>query len=286
MILVTGAAGKTGLALIGQLLDRREPVRAFVRSQAQADKLRALGVSQAVAGDLRDRHSLRKAAAGVQVIYHICPNMSPDEIAIGHNVIEAGRAAGVERLVYHSVLHPQTEEMPHHWHKLFVEAALFKSGLPFTILQPAAYMQNILAGWQQIIDQGAYTVPYHPETRLGMVDLLDVAEAAAIVLTGTGHQGATYELAGPETLTQSEVAARLGHQLGRPVRAEQISIEEWRNQARKAGLGAYQMDALVDMFHYYDRYGFWGNPRVLAHLLDRPPTPFDQFLQRTTADKD
>src|SRR5690606_34210295 len=100
----------------------------------------------------------------------------------------------------------QTEEMPHHWNKLRVEAWLFESGLDYTILQPAAYMQNVLGNWRRLIEEGVYAVPYPAETRMSLVDLQDVAEVAATVLTDPGHTGAIYELAGPEALTQTQIA--------------------------------------------------------------------------------
>ena len=170
--------------------------------------------------------------------------------------------------------------MPHHWGKLRVEEHLFESGLLYTILQPAAYMQNVLAGWDSIVEQGIYRVPYAVETRLGMVDLEDVAAAAAIVLTEPGHQGAIYEWAGAEVLTQTEVASILSHGLGRPVCAEAIPLDEWEGQVRTAGLGDYQVETLVKMFRYYERYGFWGNPNVLRWLLGHPPTTFAAFVER------
>ncbi len=170
--------------------------------------------------------------------------------------------------------------MPHHWQKLRVEEQLFESGLCYTILQPTAYMQNVLAHWDQIMGQGVYPVPYAVETRLGMVDLEDVAEAAAIVLTELGHAGAVYELAGAEVLSQTEVATILGQQLGRPVRAETVPLETWERRARESGLGDYQVETLVKMFRYYERYGFWGNPRVLSWLLGRSPTTFAAFIER------
>ena len=74
--------------------------------------------------------------------------------------MEAARTAGVKRFVYHSVLHPQTEEMPHHWQKLRVEEEIFRGGLPFTILQPCAYMQNVVAYLDDIVMKGRYVVPY------------------------------------------------------------------------------------------------------------------------------
>jgi len=191
----------------------------------------------------------------------------------------------VQRFVYHSVLHPQVEAMPHHWQKLRVEEQLFESGLAFTILQPAAYMQNVLAQWDSALDGGEYAVPYSIGTRLGMVDLEDVAEAAACVLTEAGHEGATYELAGPGLLSQNEVAAILGRHMGRPVRACAVSPSRWEASARAAGLGGYQVDTLVAMFAYYDRHGFWGCPQVLEWLLGRPPTAFDAFVQRTALER-
>ncbi len=281
MILVTGAAGKTGRAVIRALAAKGEVVRALVHRPEQIRSVEALGAQQVVVGDMRVQATMDQAAQGVRAVYHICPNVSSDEVIIGQVAITAARSAGVEHFVYHSVLHPQVEAMPHHWQKLRVEEQLFESGLPYIILQPAAYMQNVLAHWDQIIEQGVYPVPYAVETRLGMVDLEDVAEAAAVVLTEPGHAGAVYELAGVEVLSQAEVATILSQQLGRPVRAEAVPLETWERRARESGLGDYQVKTLAKMFRYYECYGFWGNPRVLGWLLGRPPTTFAVFVERS-----
>ena len=122
-IVVTGAAGKTGRAVIRALVARGRTVRALVRRPEQGRAIEDLGARDIVAGDMRDEGTLTQAMQGVQAIYHICPNVSPDEVAIGQAAIVAARTAGVEHFVYHSVLHPQTEAMPHHWLKLRVESA-------------------------------------------------------------------------------------------------------------------------------------------------------------------
>jgi uncharacterized protein YbjT (DUF2867 family) len=280
MILVTGAAGKTGRAVIRALTAKGEAVRALVHRPEQVPLVEALGAQKVVVGDMRLQATVDQAAWGVLAVYHICPNVSPDEANIGQAAIVAARSAGIKHFVYHSVLHPQIEAMPHHWQKLRVEEQLFESGLSYTILQPAAYMQNVLAHWDQIMEQGVYPVPYAVETRLSMVDLEDVAEAAAVVLTEPGHVGATYELVGTEAMSQTEVATILGQHLGRPVRAEAVPLEMWERRARESGLGAYQVETLVKMFRYYERYGFWGNPRVLYWLLSRSPTSFAAFVER------
>jgi uncharacterized protein YbjT (DUF2867 family) len=196
-------------------------------------------------------------------------------------VTRAARAAGVEHFVFHSVLHPQAEAMPHHAHKLRVEEMVVESGLPFTILQPTAYMQNILAGWDGLLAQGVMRNPYPIETKLSLVDLEDVAEVAAKVLTESGsvHRGATYELVGTAPLAQTEVAQILSEALGQPVRAGSESVEAWETRARTAGLGDYQCETLIKMFRYYERHGLVGNPNTLRWLLGREPTSLAEFTR-------
>ncbi|HXF64690.1 MAG TPA: NmrA family NAD(P)-binding protein [Caldilineaceae bacterium] len=280
MILITGAGGKTGQAILRALARRRAPVRALLRRTEQRPAALAAGASEVQVGDLRDPAALRTAVQGVRTVYHICPNMHPDEAAIGATLLAAAKAAGVSYFVYHSVLHPQTSTMPHHWQKLQVEERIFQSGLPFTILQPAVYMQNLLGYWRAIRTQGVYAVPYPVETRLSLVDLEDVAEAAARVLTETGHQGATYELVGAAPLSQSQVAGVLAEGLQQPVRAEALPLDLWEQQARRSGLGDYAIAALRQMFTYYADYGLVGNPNVLRWLLERPPTSLAAFVRR------
>jgi uncharacterized protein YbjT (DUF2867 family) len=170
--------------------------------------------------------------------------------------------------------------MPHHWRKLRVEEALLESGLPFTILQPTAYMQNILAGWDAITQRGVYMVPYPVKTRLSLVDLKDVADAAAVVLTEPGHTSGIYELAGTSALTQAEVAKVLSQSLGHVVRAEAIPIEQWEAQARTSGMSDFAIEILKAMFQYYVHYGLAGNPNVLRWLLGHSAATLKDFVQR------
>ena len=285
MILVTGAGGKTGRAVIRALASRGAAVRALARigRPEHAAALRALGAAEVVGGDMRLAADLGSAMQGVSAVYHICPNVHPDEVPIGQAAIAAGQAAGVGHFVFHSVLHPQTEAMPHHWHKLRVEESLFTSGLPFTILQPAPYMQNVLAGWTAVVERGVFTVPYPVETRLSLVDLEDVAQAAALVLGAAAHHGAVYELAGTSPLSQVEVAAALAEPLGRPVAAVSESVDTWERRVRAGGLGEAPIATLKQMFDYYARFGLPGNPNVLTWLLGRSPVSYAQFAARVAA---
>src|SRR5688572_26940387 len=181
-----------------------------------------------------DATAIRSGMRDVRAVYHICPNMSPDETVIGNLVISAARESGVEHFVYHSVLHPQVEKMTHHWQKMRVEEMIFESGLPFTILQPAPYMQNLLAGWKSIIAVGVLRVPYSVDSKFSFVDLEDVAEAAKIILTEPNHKNAIYELVGTLPHSHVEVAEILSHALKRDVRAEKEEIGDWRLRAERS----------------------------------------------------
>jgi uncharacterized protein YbjT (DUF2867 family) len=191
--------------------------------------------------------------------------------------------AGVEHLVYHSVLHPQTEKMTHHWQKLRVEELILKSGLPFTILQPAPYMQNLLAGWGSIVEDGVLRVPYSIHAQFSFVDVEDIAEAARVVLTESNHKNATYELASTLPMSHIDVVETFSHVLKRNVNAEKEEIRDWRLRAQ--GMSEYALESLVRMFEYYDQWGLLGNPNVLKWILKREPTSLETFIRKASADR-
>ena len=292
MILITGAAGKTGKALLRILSEQGKAVKALVFRSEQIRQAEALGAKEVVVGDMRDSDFVQTVMQDVHSVYHICPNIHPEEISIGQIVIDAAALVGITHFVYHSVLHPQIEAMPHHWKKMRVEERLSESGLPFTILQPAVYMQNILSQWKEILETGRYVVPYSVESRISMVDLEDVALAASNILGDdvaegrqSPHCGATYELVGTQAMSHKEVAMILSQQLNRPVDAESVSIDTWEREVRSSGLSNYQVKTLVKMFEYYEKFGFVGNTNVLNWLLNRPTTNFGEFIRRVAKER-
>ena len=284
MILVTGAGGKTGRALI-KSFSKVESVCAFVHRGEHVAGLKSLGAEKVIVGDLRDETAIRSGMDGARVVYHICPNMSRDEKMVGNLVIGEAKRAGVEHFVYHSVLHPQTEKMNHHWQKLRVEEMIFESGLPFTILQPAPYMQNLLAGWKSIVEEGVLRVPYSVHAKFSFLDLDDLAEAAKIVLTEAGHNNAVYELAGTLPISHVEVAEIFEKLLKRKVRAEKEEIGDWRLRAEGSGMSDYAIENLIRMFEYYDRWGLVGNPNVLQWILKREPGSLEEFILLSITDR-
>lgn len=246
MIALTGAAGKTGRAVARRLAEEHVGVRGIVR--------RAPGPGEVVA-DLRDADALALALEGADVLYHIPPNLLPDEVAVTAAVIEAAQRAGVPRVVYHSVMRPGLEAMPHHWAKLRSEEMLWASPLDVTVLQPCVYADN----FRRTTSGAPLQVPYSVDSRFSFVTLDDVARAARTVLLEPGHGGATYELAGPERLSIRDVATLLG------VEARRISIEEWSRQ--NPAVVGYAFEALAGMFEWYDAHGLEGSPTVLEALV-------------------
>lgn len=278
-ILVTGAGGKTGQAVVAALVERGLRVRALLRSASQEAALRRAGAAEFVVADLLDPAQIKAAMQSAQGVYHIGPNVHPQEVEIGRIAIEAAREAGVERFVFHSVLRPQIEAMPHHWRKLRVEEMLQTSGINFTILQPAPYMQNLLAGRARILTEGIHATPYSPKAAISLVDLHEVAEVAGSVLATPGHEYAIYELCGTPPLSQHAVAAILTRVLGRAVQAQEIPLAVWREQVAPV-LSEERIDTLARMFAFYAAHGLCGNPKVLGWLLKRPPSTLDEFCRR------
>ena len=285
MILITGAGGKTGRSLV-RALSKVESVHAFIHHREQIAVLKSLGAENVIVGDMRRETAIRLAMQGARGLYHICPNMSPDEAAIGKLIINEARKTGIEHFIFHSVLHSQTEKMKHHWQKMRVEEMLFESGLPFTILQPAPYMQNLLASWRGIVEEGVLRLPYSVHSKFSFVDLEDIAATARVVLTDLRHINATYELTGTLPMSHVEVADRLSRVLKREVRAEREEMKDWRYRAESSGLSGYAVENLVRMFEYYDRWGLVGNPNILKWLLQREPITWEAFFERTIVQRD
>ncbi|MBU3201137.1 NmrA family NAD(P)-binding protein [Clostridium estertheticum] len=283
MILITGANGQTGRAIIKALLSKGEQIRAFVHTTEQIQEIKSLGEIDVFAGDMMNQKSVDEALIGISTVYHICSAVNPNEVEIGQIVINAARNARVEHFVYHSVLHSVLQDMPHHQKKLKVEELMVNSGIPYTIIQPAVFMQNILESWKSLSEKGIFQQKFFTtqETRMCMVDLEDLAEAVSIILTNTGYTGATYELCGPENLSLSDMLAAMELHFGLEIKVETPQDEMFAAQLKKHGVGDYKVNTLLKMFQHYNEHGFVGNPNVLTWILGRKPNDFSSFILRT-----
>ena len=271
MIVVTAAGGQTGAAVVRALWSKGRRVRAVVGGSREYPELTALA-ADVVPADLRDVASLRPVLDGAEALYLIWPNFDPDETAGATALLAAARAAGVPRVVYHSVLRPQARAIPHHAAKDRVEEALDAGDVAWRVLQPCAYADNLDGALAGVAATGLFRSPWGLTRPQSLVDLRDVAEAATVLLTEDGLDGGTFEVAGPEPLTAPRIAADLAAWLGRDVRAVDAVPdgpvpEEYG--ARCARL----------MFDHYRAHGFAGSPRVLEMLLGRPSRTFADHLR-------
>jgi len=280
LILVTGASGKTGRTITKTLSQQGLEVRAVVRHQKQVDGLKEIGAKEVVIADLLDQDAMDKAFFGTTAIYHICPNMHPQEEEIGQIMIQGAQKMHLKHFVYHSVLHPQVEAMPHHWKKMRVEDQLFRMKIPFTILQPAAYMQNVLGYLDKMLKLGEYRIPYSTSSRSSMIDLNDLAEIVLKIFTEPGHEYAIYELASHEKLSALDIATVVATITGKIILAGIIDRAAWEKDVRKTGLSDYAVETLLKMFHYYEENDFIGNSNQLTWLLGREPNSFETFFRQ------
>ncbi|MCW2719257.1 SDR family oxidoreductase [Pseudonocardia sp.] len=281
LVAVTGAAGKTGRAVLRALSGRGVPVRALVRNAGQEASVRSAATAEVLVVALDGpAEPLCAALEGVSAVYHIPPNMHPREDELTAGVIAAAESAGVERFVLHSVLAPYLPSMPHHLRKARSEEMARLSAMRWTILQPASYMQNIFGVLTLGRTVGVVRVPYSVDAPFSPVDLLDVAEAAARVVVESGHEHASYELAGPELLSTKDMAEVLREAGVGDVRAEPQPLAAWRANAVATGMPAHVIDDLAAMFGHYDAYGLTGGSWTLAQLINRAPTRFQELVLR------
>ncbi|MEI4273574.1 NmrA family NAD(P)-binding protein [Klenkia sp. LSe6-5] len=272
MIVVTAAGGSTGTAVVRELRARGEQVRAVVGSARPRPELDGLG-AEVVVGDLvGDPAGL--PLAGADALYLIWPNFEPTEAAGAPAAFRAAREAGVGRVVYHSVLRPQLRAMPHHAAKDRAEEALDAAGVPWRVLQPCAYADNLDAALATAAETGELRSAWGTRQAQSLVDLRDVAAAAAVLLTADGLDGGTFEAVGPQPLTAVDVAAAMAEHLGRPVRAVDTRAPEQDSYAGRC---------LRTMFEHYRAHGFTGSPRVLTDLLGRAPRTYAQHLAQHLA---
>ncbi len=272
---VIGAAGQTGSAVVRALALRGCNPRALVHRGEQAAVATAAGAGGTAVCDLEDPNTLERCLTGVRAVHVVPPVFRANEARLVANVRDAATAAGVRRVVYHSVLHPNTPTMPHHVNKAQGEAELRNSDLAWTILQPAMYAQTVLT-YHRRSPAGRLQAPFDTRKAFTVVDLADIAEiSAAALLDDLGVFG-VYELAGPQALTVDEMARQLGDLLGISVTAEHVEPWHLEMPAKITDRMAY----MAAMCEEYSRRGLVGNGDVAKMLLGREPTSFYGVAER------
>lgn len=283
-ILVTSSTGMTGKAVVKSLASKGITVRAMVHNATKAGEMMNLGASETVIADIASYNNLISAMSEMDAVYYICPTARADEAEIGKLAIRAAQEAGISRFIYQSVLHSIEPELPHHRQKLEVERALVDSGLIYTIVCPAPFMQNTLNSKDALMHDKMFVQKFFtsPESTnlINLIDVKDFADCVAEVAINPGYRYATLELCGPENLSAQKMIAAFAKVLGYTPEFKFISDGELEQAMTKRHAPEYSITTLLKMFNHYNTGDFCGSPFVTAAILKRNPTTFTQFLER------
>ena len=283
MILVTGATGLSGSAVIREFARQQTPVRALVRSRAKAQHLELLPTVEVVEGDMLRAGTLAFALSGVERVLLIS---SADQQMLETQCafIDAAKKAGVRHIVKFSGLNSALDS-PFLFTRMHAEIERYLEGsrLAWTHLRPSQFMQVYLREVPTIVAESAFFLPLE-DAKLAPVDIEDIAKAAFALLHTPGHEGKSYDMTGPEALSMTEVAEQISLAIGKIVRYINISQEERKRALLAAGVPPYFADAL-DAQGRERRLGAESVVHPETHAaLGVHPTTFAEFARRHAAD--
>ena len=274
-VLVTGATGNTGTALLTRLAERGTSVRAMVRKQSDAAKLPD-GVT-AVVADFDDADSLAAALHGISRAYLVTPS-SEQAQAQQLRFADLAAEAGVQHLVVLSQLgadeHSPVRFLRYHG---AVERHIKNLGLDYTFLRPNLYFQGLLAFTGSIAADNRFYAPIGDAT-VSAVDVRDLAAVAATALTETGHERQTYTLTGPAALTHTEIAAALSAALGRVITFVDVSPDTFA-RSLEGILPPWQVAGLLEDYAHYSRGEAATITPIIERVTGQPPTDVAQFAR-------
>jgi uncharacterized protein YbjT (DUF2867 family) len=275
MILITGASGSVGKAVLQEAIRKESQIRGMFRSKEDAAKVPP--GCEAVLADYADKQSLLKALDGVSSAYVVCSPI-PQLVELESNMVDACKEAGVRHVVLNSALgagdYPKSFPS---WHRK-VEDKLKSTGMSYTILRPNGFLQNIVAfNAPSIRAQGAFYAAMG-DAKVSYLDVGDIAVVAVQALEGGAHAGKTYELNGLEAISNRELAARISKVTGRTVNFVDIPESAQRDAMLGLGMPDWQVTALLELQQYYKQGGGARTDGLLQALIGRAPVTLDQYL--------
>ena len=279
-IAITGATGQLG-ALIIERLKTRLPHDRIIALARNPDRAASLGVPVR-AFDYGHPETLADALQGVETLLLISSNEIGQRTVQHRNVIAAARQAGVGHVVYTSILHADRSPISLAEEHRATEEDLKASGVAFTILRNGWYFENYGASIPAALANGAF-IGSAGDGLLSLATRADYADAAVAVLTGPGHQGRTYELAGDTAVTLTELAAELSHQTGRDIPYVNLPQAEFARILKGAGVPELFAEGLASWDVDASNGALFDDGRALSALTGRPTTPLDQAIQAALA---
>lgn len=284
LILVTGATGKTGGAVVRQLLDRGYPVRATVRKRDErADELESLGAAVVVA-DFHDLRSMRDAMEGAGRVYFVYPPQGDRLIEATTIAAAAAQHAGVRAFVNMSQISAREDsDSPlarHHW---LSEKILDWAGVGAIHIRPTFFAEMLhILGAQTIATQGKLYLPYGDE-RHAPVAASDIARVVVGLLTNPeSHVGARYVLTGPKNMTVSEMASVLGEELGTTVEYVDLPVDMWGDVISGVdGMNEFLVTHLKAVAVDHQNGIFSAETDLVERIGGQPPQSLPEFIRES-----
>ncbi len=280
---VTGATGELGALVIDALLEREieaAAIVAVVRNTAKAAGLQERGVTVRE-GDYDKPETLASALAGVDTLMFISGSEVGQRVRQHGNVLEAAKAAGVKRIAYTSVLRADTSDLALAPEHKATEALIRESGIPFTLLRNGWYIENYTGQLGQYLQAGA-VIGAAGDARIAAATRADIAEAAAVVLTGEGHENAVYELGGTP-FTMVEFASAISEVTGRSIGYRNVTLDEYQQGLLAAGLDGGMAGFLTALEANTAVGDLDTESEDLAKLIGRPSTPLAEAVRAAHA---
>ena len=274
---VTGATGQLGRLVIESLKSKvsAETIVALVRNP---EKALDLGV-EARTFDYTKAETLAASLQGVDKLLLISGNELGQRLPQHVAVIEAAKQAGVKHIFYTSILHADSSPLSLAVEHAATEKAIQESGLTYTILRNGWYTENYTGSAKGAIGAGAF-IGNAGDGKIASAASVDYAEAAAVVLVGAGHEGKTYELAGDEAYTLTELAAEISKQSGKTIPYSNLTEAAYASILKGFGLPDALAEMLADSDTGASKGGLFDDSKVLSKLIGRPTTA----LARVVAD--
>ena len=278
-ILVTGATGIVGGALLPKLTNLGTDVRALVRDESKAQGLKNAGI-EVVVGDLEHPNTLDAAFRGVDKVFLITPP-NPNQVIQAKNGIQAAKRTGRPFIVrlsagaFQEVPGPLSRVTAQHAE---IDDELRTSGVPYAILKPHFFMQNTMMAGQTVASEGAVYMAMKAG-KIGMIDVRDIVDVAVKVLTEDGHEGKTYPLTGPASISFHDVAAALSNAVGKQVNYVNVPVEAAREAMISMGLPEWMVDALGEYTTAFSEgHGDFTTPDV-EKVTGNPPRAYETFAR-------
>lgn len=266
---VTGATGQLGRLVVESLKSKvsAETIVALVRNP---EKAADLGI-EARTFDYTQAENLVASLKGIDKLLLISGNEVGQRLPQHLAVIDAAKQAGVKQLFYTSILHADSSPLGLATEHLATEVAIKESGLTYTILRNGWYTENYTGSAKGAVGAGAF-IGNAGDGKIASAARVDYAEAAAVVLAGEGHEGKTYELAGEEAYTLTELAAEISKQSGKTIPYNNLTEAEYAGILKSFGLPDGLAEILANSDTGASKGGLFDDSKVLSELIGRPTT--------------